>query len=46
MALNTDFLGFQASDVNLLTAVLVALALVFPKLRSEYKAKKARGQEI
>lgn len=44
-ALNTDFLGFQASDVNLLTAVLVALALVFPKLRSEYKAKKAKGKE-
>lgn len=46
MALNTDFLGFQASDVNLLTAFLVALALVFPKLRSEYKAKKAKGQEV
>lgn len=46
MALNTDFLGFQASDVNLLTAVLVALALVFPKLRSEWKAKKAKGQKI
>lgn len=44
--LNTDFLGFQASDVNLLTAVLVALALVFPKLRSEYKAKKAKGKEV
>ncbi|WP_458701338.1 ABC transporter permease [Sulfurospirillum sp. 1307] len=46
MALNTDFLGFQASDVNLLTAVLVALALVFPKLRSESKAKKAKRQKI
>jgi putative ABC transport system permease protein len=46
MALNTDFLGFQASDVNLLTAVLVALALVFPKLRSEWKAKKAKRQEV
>lgn len=46
MALNTDFLGFQASDVNLLTAVLVALALVFPKLRSEWKAKKAKGKEV
>jgi len=46
MALNTDFLGFQSSDVNLLTAVLVALALVFPKLRSEWKAKKAKGQKI
>jgi putative ABC transport system permease protein len=46
MALNADFLGFQASDLNLLTAVLVTLALVFPKLRSEYKAKKAKGIEV
>jgi len=46
MALNADFLGFQASDLNLLTAVLVTLALVFPKLRSEWKAKKAKGKEV
>ena len=46
MALNADFLGFQASDLNFLTAVLVALALVFPKLRAEWKAKKAKGKEI
>ena len=42
MALNADFLGFQASDLNLLTAVLVTLSLIFPKLRSEWKAKKAK----
>lgn len=46
MALNADFLGFQASDLNLITAVLVTLALIFPKLRSEYKAKKAKRKEI
>ena len=46
MALNADFLGFQASDLNLLTAVLVTLSLVFPKLRNEWKAKKAKGKEI
>lgn len=46
IALNADFLGFQASDLNLLTAVLVTLALIFPKLRSERKAKKAKGKEI
>lgn len=46
MALNADFLGFQASDLNLLTAVLVTLSLIFPKLRSEYKAKKAKRKEI
>jgi putative ABC transport system permease protein len=46
LALNADFLGFQASDLNLITAVLVALALVFPKLRGEWKAKRAKGEEV
>ena len=46
MALNADFLGFQASDLNLLTAVLVTLALIFPKLRSEWKAKKAKRKKV
>jgi putative ABC transport system permease protein len=46
MALNADFLGFQASDLNLLTAVLVTLSLIFPKLRSEYKAKKAKRKRV
>lgn len=46
MALNADFLGFQASDLNLITAVLVALALVFPKLRNEWKAKRAIKEQI
>lgn len=46
MALNADFLGFQASDLNLLTAVLVTLSLVFPKLRSEWKAKKAKKEKV
>jgi len=46
MALNADFLGFQASDLNLLTAVLVSLALVFPKLRNEWKAKRAAEDKI
>ena len=30
MALNADFLGLQASDLNLVTALLVALALILP----------------
>jgi putative ABC transport system permease protein len=46
MALNADFLGFQASDLNLITAVLVALALVFPKLRNEWKEKRAIKEQI
>jgi len=45
MALNADFLGFSASDLNLITAVLVALALIFPKLRNEWKAKSAARNE-
>ena len=46
MALNADFLGFSASDLNLITAVLVALALIFPKLRNEWKAKRAARNEL
>ncbi|MEI6898093.1 MAG: ABC transporter permease [Psychromonas sp.] len=41
LALNADFIGFSTSDLNLITAVLVALALIFPKLRNEWKAKRA-----
>lgn len=49
-ALNADFLGFNASDLNLITAMLVGLALVLPQLRKEWKAKQAlaaskRGEE-
>lgn len=32
-ALSADFLGLKASDLNLVTAVLVALALILPRLR-------------
>jgi len=45
LALNADFIGFSASDLNLITAVLVALALIFPKLRNEWKAKQAARNE-
>jgi putative ABC transport system permease protein len=30
LALNSDFIGLQAQDLNLVTAVLVTLALVLP----------------
>jgi len=33
VALSTDALGLKASDLNLVTAVLVAVALVLPRLR-------------
>ena len=45
MALNADFLGFTASDLNLITALLVGLALILPQLRREWKAKRARAVE-
>ncbi len=32
-ALNTDFMGLQAQDLNLVTAVLVGLALLVPQLK-------------
>jgi len=43
LALNTDFMGLQAQDLNLVTAVLVAFALLVPaykrKLRGLFKGK-------
>jgi putative ABC transport system permease protein len=33
LALNSDWLGLTASDLNLVTATLVALALMLPKMR-------------
>jgi putative ABC transport system permease protein len=33
LALSTDVLGLKASDLNLVTAVLVAIALILPRLR-------------
>ncbi|WP_296057583.1 ABC transporter permease [uncultured Amphritea sp.] len=40
-ALNADFMGFTTSDLNLITAVLVGLALIVPQLRREQRARKA-----
>ena len=33
LALSTDFIGLQASDLNFVTAVLVTFALILPRLR-------------
>jgi len=41
LALNADFLGLQASDLQLATAVLVALALILPNVRNPLKALAA-----
>lgn len=40
-ALNSGMFGMQASDLNLVTALLVAVALVMPKIKSNLKAKRA-----
>ncbi|KFI11218.1 ABC transporter permease [Vibrio coralliilyticus] len=39
-ALSTGMFGLQASDLNLVTAVLVAIALIAPKLKGNFKSKK------
>lgn len=39
-ALSSGMFGLQASDLNLVTAVLVAIALVAPKLKGNINAKK------
>lgn len=44
IALNADFIGLQTQDLNLITAVLVAVALVLPNYRHRIKAVfKGRG---
>jgi putative ABC transport system permease protein len=39
-ALSTGMFGLQASDLNLVTAVLVAAALLAPKIKGNLKSKK------
>ena len=46
MALNASFLGLQASDLQLVTAVIVGIAMVTPKLRAkilDFKASRSRA---
>lgn len=35
LALNTEFLGLKASDLKLITAVLIGVTMILPKLREE-----------
>ncbi|QUJ68168.1 ABC transporter permease [Photobacterium sp. GJ3] len=42
-ALSTGMFGLQASDLNLITAVLVALALIAPKLKRNFQRKKKQA---
>ncbi|MDO5086452.1 MAG: ABC transporter permease [Comamonadaceae bacterium] len=45
LALQADFIGLQAQDLNLVTAVLVALALVLPQIKARFKPR-ARPQAL
>ncbi|TCP15492.1 putative ABC transport system permease protein [Crenobacter luteus] len=40
LALNADFIGLQAQDLNLITAVLVGFALVLPMIKRKLMPKK------
>jgi len=40
LALNSDFIGLQAQDLNLVTAVLVTIALVIPMIKRRLAGKK------
>lgn len=45
VALNADFMGFQASDVQLVTAILVAIALILQQTGSIFQIfKKGAGK--
>lgn len=43
-ALNADFLGLQSQDLNLITAVLVTLAIVLPGARASVVARLTRNK--
>lgn len=42
LALNSDFIGLKAQDLNLVTAILVTIALVLPKLKQRFKNRRVR----
>lgn len=42
-ALNADMLGLKAQDLNLITAVLVALAMVLPGMRLPFRGQRKGG---
>ena len=43
-ALNADVLGLQAQDLNLITAVLVTLAIVLPGVRTNLTNRFSRNK--
>ena len=45
LALNADFIGLKAQDLNLITAILVAFAIVAPKFKANISSRIARGKK-
>lgn len=45
VALNSDFIGLQAQDLNLITAVLVGLALVLPRVFGRRRTARPPSKE-
>jgi len=42
LALNADFIGLKAQDLNLITAVLVTVVLVIPLLKARFKSRRRK----
>lgn len=43
LALNSDFIGLKAQDLNLVTALLVTVALVLPKIKKLLKKRESNA---
>ena len=46
LALNSDFIGLKAQDLNLVTAVLVAFALLVPAWKRKLPARRAATRTV
>ncbi|MBL6946325.1 MAG: ABC transporter permease [Rhodospirillales bacterium] len=46
LALNADFIGLKAQDLNLITAVLVAAAMVLPSVRAPVKRALVKDKRV
>lgn len=46
IALNTHFAGLESSDLNLITSLLVVIALLFPKLKQTFKTRFGKFTQI
>ena len=45
LALNADFIGLKAQDLNLITAVLVAFAIIAPKLKANLSNRLSKRKQ-